>query len=361
VVVAGGLARVNADGTDSDGSSELYRFAPDGNQIGKPIPTYGSYSSPSCPYYPPSSVRVSPDGARIAYGIVDCGAGGEAVTLWTPTSATGLSFPSQTRGQVDFTEPIWINNTHFAISHSGPPVFGAHWGEHAISDGDNVGSGWTESHMEDYTAHAVISRSGTLAAVFFEDGAGWTDGKPRSEQLWVYSNPAMPATFNAGYGSPRCKVTLNAGTFVRGISPTLSPDGTKLMWGDANGVEVAPVTGACSAIAPHLLVPGGSQPFYARGNMRPGAAHPHQPGGGSARPHASFKVKTKHPHAHRKVKFAAGGHLKSYRWKFGDGRTGKGRAVSHRYAKAGRYTVTLTVRNASGGKATVKHKVRVKH
>ena len=31
VVVAGGLARTNPDGSDSDGSSEIYRFQPDGN------------------------------------------------------------------------------------------------------------------------------------------------------------------------------------------------------------------------------------------------------------------------------------------------------------------------------------------
>src|SRR6478735_5950252 len=59
VVVAGGLSRVNSDGSDSDGSSELYRFAGDGNQIGTFTPTYGSYSTPACPAYPPSSVRVS--------------------------------------------------------------------------------------------------------------------------------------------------------------------------------------------------------------------------------------------------------------------------------------------------------------
>lgn len=360
VVVAGGLSRVNADGTDSDGSSELYRFAPDGNQIGKPIPTYGSYSSPSCPYYPPSSVRVSPDGARIAYGILDCGAGGENVVLWTPASATGLSFPSQTRGQVDFTEPIWIDSNRFAISHAGPPVFGAHWGEHAIGDGDNVGQGWSEAAMDDDTAHAVISRSGKLAAVFFEDGAGWSDGKPRSVALWLYSNPAMPAAFNAAYGDPVCKVTLNAAKWVRQVSPSLSPDGTKLLWGDADGVEVAPIASGCAAVKPRLLVPGGSQPFYSRGTMQKGAAHPHQPGGGATKPHATFKVKTKHPRAHRRVKFAGGGHLHSYRWKFGDGHGGRGHTVSHKYRKAGRYTVTLTVTSSSGGKAKVKHKVRVK-
>jgi hypothetical protein len=358
VVAAGGLSRVNPDGTDSDGSSELYRFRPDGNQIGKAIPTYGSYSSPSCPYYPPTSVRVSPDASKIAYGILDCGAGGEYVALWTPATATGLSFPNQTRGQVDFTEPVWIDSNRFAISHSGPPVFGAHWGEHAVGDGDNVGQGWSESPMDDYAAHAVISRSGTQAAVFYEDSSGWTDGRPRNVQLWLYSNPSMPPGFNAAYGDPVCKVPLDASKWVRDVSPTLSPDGTKLLWGDGDGVEIAPITSGCSAIAPHLLVPGGSEPFYSGGNKHAGAHDPHQPGSGSS--HATFKVKPKHPRAHRKVKFTASAHMHSYRWKFGDGRSGKGRVVSHKYRKAGRYTVTLTAASASGKKTKVKHKIRVK-
>src|SRR6185295_5831317 len=127
-----------------------------------------------------------------------------------------------------------------------------------------------------------------------------TDGKPRNVALWLYSNPSMPAAFNAGYGNPVCKVTLDASKWVRGVSPTLSPDGSKLLWGDSAGVEIAPVTSGCAAVAPQLLVPGGAEPFYAAGNKQAGAHNPNQPGSGGSGAHASFKVKTKHPRAHRK-------------------------------------------------------------
>jgi PKD repeat protein len=43
----------------------------------------------------------------------------------------------------------------------------------------------------------------------------------------------------------------------------------------------------------------------------------------------------------------------SYRWDFGDGSTGTGRAADHAYAEVGRYTATLTVTSASGGSDTM--------
>src|SRR5262249_27025520 len=42
----------------------------------------------------------------------------------------------------------------------------------------------------------------------------------------------------------------------------------------------------------------------------------------------------------------------SYAWSFGDGATATGQSVSHRFVKAGRYTVTLTVTDALGGTTT---------
>jgi PKD domain len=399
VVAAGGLSRVNADGSDSDGSSEIYRFAGDGNQIGDFTPTYGSYSTPACPAYPPSSVRVSPDGSKIAYGIYACGDGGYQTALWTPAGSSTLNFPDQTIGQQDFWDPAWIDNSRFAISHAGPPVYGAHWGEHAVNDADNVGQGWTESAFSDRAAEAVISRDGKESVVFFNDAASYSDGKPRNLDMWVYSNPTMPADFNAGWGTPPagCKFSFSdaASRFgdINNLSPSLSPDGSKVLWGEADGVHVmslGDVTNACSgatSTAGVLLVPGGSQPFYAKGNVQPGAASPRQPGASPSGPGstptsgttpgtvpahrtltplARFSVRPKHLHVRKAITFdatksgEAGGKIVSYSWSFGDRKTGRGRKVSHKYKKAGTYTVKLTVRDAAGTKATTKHKIKVK-
>src|SRR5438034_3280488 len=72
IAVAGGAARVNPGGTDSDGSSEIYRLSQAGAQLAPPVNTPGSNSSPACPTYPPSSVRISPDGTRVAYDAFHC-------------------------------------------------------------------------------------------------------------------------------------------------------------------------------------------------------------------------------------------------------------------------------------------------
>lgn len=48
----------------------------------------------------------------------------------------------------------------------------------------------------------------------------------------------------------------------------------------------------------------------------------------------------------------------SFSWKFGDGKKGSGRKVTHKYGKPGSYSVTLVVRSAAGKTATVTHKVK---
>jgi bacillopeptidase F len=51
---------------------------------------------------------------------------------------------------------------------------------------------------------------------------------------------------------------------------------------------------------------------------------------------------------------------RSYAWRFGDGKKGKGRRVSHRYRRAKTYRVTLTVRDAAGRTAKLTHSIKVR-
>jgi hypothetical protein len=368
IVAAGGLQRVNPGGTDSDGSDQLYRFHPDGNQIGGPIPTYGSYSTPSCPAYPPSRVRVSPDATRIAYGIYACGDFGHMVALWTPSSATGLSFPDQTQGQVDFMNPAWIDSSTFTVSHNGPPVFGAHWGVHSVEAPDNTGPGWFDSHspMDNMTADAVISRSGQEAVVFFNDAHDWTDGRPRNVRLVVYSNPSMPSDFSGAFGDPVCNVALDASQIsdVLRLSPSLSPDGTKVLWGDDRGVEIASLDNPsnCASIAPRLLIPGASQPFYAKGDERAPAANPVQPGVNPApKPTVIRPANTKKPRITRSGKYLActtgtWSHHPvryAYRWTIsGKAKGPSGRRLAITRARRGRTVRCRVTASNAAGRAT---------
>jgi hypothetical protein len=366
VVVVGGKARINPDGTDSDGSSEIYRFAPNGQQLGSPIPTWGSYSSPACPTYGPTSARVSPDGTKVAYGIWECGSY-SYTALWTPITSTGLSFPGQTLGQEDFYHPQWVDSSQFVVSHAGPPITDTQnrWFVHATSAGDEVGPGWYDPAVTGTGAQGLINRQGTLLLAFEDDAANWLDAKPRNLRLFVWSSPSL-ATAESGGWHLDCTVTLNAAatsTPFR-LSPSFSSDGTTVYWGDDTGIEAASLadrSNGCANVHPTLVIPGGSQPYASPAPLP-------SPGPGPVvqqSPHAAFKASTSHAEVGHKVRFNGGAStvgsapITKWTWRFGDGRTGTGKVVRHVFHKPGRYKVKLVVTDQNGHRSTVRHVVRV--
>jgi PKD repeat protein len=136
------------------------------------------------------------------------------------------------------------------------------------------------------------------------------------------------------------------------------------MWGDNRGVEVAPVTNLanCASVTPRLLIPGGAEPFYSAGAEQPGLANPVQPG---LKPVAAFGFAPARPTRGHAVSFngttshEASGRITTWTWSFGDGHTARGAKVSHVFARAGSYTVTLTVTDGVGQHAVIRHRVVV--
>jgi hypothetical protein len=305
--------------------------------------------------------RVSPDGGTVAYNVLGCcGASGES-TFMSPLRS-GASWSDFFD---DYIEPEWVDgsstpgvSTRHAIglTHSGA-TFGRQ-AEYAIFDADNSSHnlGWSgDTAIPDgWGYHGSYTHDDRKLALLLDNaadaGGTATQVKIQLETL-SYSSGAI--------NTVGCAITLDPSKYS-GVQTSVSftRDGSTLAWAQSNGIYEANVSnpGDCGAgnSSIRLVVPGGAMPSFGAAGLSPFIP---------PKPKARFTFAPKHPHAKHRVRFDAGashetgGRIASYRWKFGDGGKARGRIVKHAFKHRGRYTVTLTVMDGAGHRATSKRRL----
>jgi hypothetical protein len=162
-----------------DETGAIYRMTQKGVALGGPLPSPATQPAPDVTAEPPTHVRVSPDGRRIAYDelISD-----EATTLWTPFGATALDFPGQTAGQEELEAPSWIGSDRLLLSRDVAALGtdAATFALYGVGGGDDSATGWFSDARTDWASsfEAAAARSGRRLAVLADDSAEF-GGVPR--------------------------------------------------------------------------------------------------------------------------------------------------------------------------------------
>jgi hypothetical protein len=253
--VAGGAVRVNSDGSDSDGSTEIYRYDQNGNQIGPYDETYGSRSTPACPTDAPTSVRVSPNGQRVSFDQLFCNN--------RDSFYEDLSNAHQTLISEDYSSTGWLDDGHILITHNGPEFGNATYATYVVADPGSSHGPTDDPYLP--RKRAVASRSANRLAVYEEDPN--IDGSVHSADIRLYETVGGDVTAPV----EKCMVTIPAGNAasIVSASPTFTPDGSRLAWAEKDGIHFANTSdlGSCSAVTDGLLVGGAAYPFFGKADM----------------------------------------------------------------------------------------------
>jgi hypothetical protein len=285
IFVAGGAQRINVDGSDSDGSTEIYRLDQTGKQIGPFLETPGSRSTPQCPTYAPDSLRVSPNGQRLSYNLFFCD---NRDSFLQPAGSGTFSMISQ-----DYAADMWLDDGHVLITHIGSTVGNAAYAVYDVATKDGHGP-TDDPYLPE--RQAVASRSGNRVAVYEDDFD--LSGNITQADIRLYATTGNDVTQPVS----KCTITIPASAASKFLfaSPTFTPDGSRLAWAEADGIHSANTSNLdnCASTSGSLLVPGGAEPFFGQANET-NVTPPPPP------PHHTFALRS----STKKAKLSSGGAL----------------------------------------------------
>lgn len=257
IFVAGGAQRVNTDGSDSDGSTEIYHLDQAGKQIGPFVETPGSRSTPSCPTYAPDNLRVSPDGQHVAYNLFFCN---NRDSFWQPTNSGTMTKISE-----DYAADMWMDNGNILISHIGSTFGNAAYAVYNLASANGHGPS-DDPYLPERTA--IASRSGNRVAVYEDDFD--ISGNITQADIRLFATTGNDVTQPVA----KCTITIPAASASKFLaaSPTFTPDGTRLAWDQADGIHSANTSNLdnCASTSGSLLIPGGADPFFGQANESAG-------------------------------------------------------------------------------------------
>ena len=171
-------------------------------------------------------MRISPDGARIAYDqVID----GDPTTLWTPAAATGLDFPGQADGQAVPGRAV-VDRQRRAAAEPRRRVRRTRARRsrcYGIGGADGSGGPVVQRRRGDLGDRLRRRR---LALRDADRGARGRRRRPRRDARRASScgssPPTRPAPRRRSAASSRSRPTDTYSS----ASPTFSPDGTRLAW-----------------------------------------------------------------------------------------------------------------------------------